>query len=356
MSDNVEGQGAVPPSNCAPKRLYQRWLAAHPPVLAFRRRGARSTDEWQAELRQKLIECLGEVPQPEPLDARKLEESDQGDHLRQKWVVRTEADFWLPFYVLLPKGLESSVPAVIALHGHGPGKSRPVGIADTPAEVEKVFGGERDYGLQAVREGYVTLCPELRGFGECVDEDHRDVNYNESCRCSAGRSIMLGRTLLGERVWDVRRVIDYLYTRPDVDAERIACIGHSGGATVALFAAAVEPRISVAVVSCYFCAWERSIYATYHCPCNYVPNLARFADCGDIGGLVSPRPQLFLAGQHDHIFPVDGVYAAYETVQDIYRSLNVEDRLELYVGPEGHRFYKQPVWPFLARWLRRRTL
>ena len=82
-----------------------------------------------------------------------------------------------------------------------------------------------------------------------------------------------------------------------------------------------------------------------------MPHLARFADCGDIGGLAAPRPQLILAGQQDPIFPIDGVYAAYETVQGVYRSLDAEARLDLYVGPKDHRFYKAPVWPFLTRWL-----
>lgn len=337
--------------NHAPKRLYQRWLADHPPILSFDRRGSRTTLEWQTELRQKLTECLGTMPPPISPEARELEETDQGDHVRQRWILHTEADFWLPFYLLLPRGLKGRVPAVIALPGHGPGKSRPAGIAGTPLEIEKVVGGERDYGLQAVRQGYLALCPDMRGLGESVDADHNHVNYNESCICSAGRSIMLDRTLLGERIWDVRRLIDFLSAHPDVDASRIACMGQSSGGTVTLFASAVEPRIVASVVSGTLCTWERSLYGVYHCPCNFVPNLARFADCGDIAGLAAPRPQLFVAADHDHFFPIEGVYPAYETVRRVYHSLGAEHRVELDVGPEGHRFYKRRVWPFLARWL-----
>ena len=337
--------------NYSPKHLYQQWLADHPPMMTFEKRGTLSTVEWQIVLRQKVVECLGEMPAAVPLDPQMLEETDEGDHLRQKWVIRTEPNFWQPFYLLLPKNAQSPVPAVIALPGHGPGKSRPAGIADTPEEIEKVFGGERDNGLQAVRQGYIAMCPDMRGFGECVDEDHQHINWNESCICSAGRSIMLGRTLLGGRVWDVRRNIDYLVSRSDVDGRRIACIGQSGGAQVTLFAGALETRISATIVSGYLSTWQQSIYGVYHCPCNFVPNLARFADCGDIAGLAAPRPQLFVAAQSDHYFPIDGMYAAYETARDIYRSLNAEDRIDLYVGPGGHRFYKERVWPLLARWL-----
>jgi dienelactone hydrolase len=343
--------GASRAVNHAPKHLYQRWLADHPPALSFERRGSWTTLEWQARLRRKLADCLGEMPDLVPPEAQELEETDQDDHVRQKWILRTETDFWLPFYLLLPKDHNGRVPAVVALPGHGPGKSRPVGIADTPLEIEKVVEGERDYGLQAVRRGYLALCPDMRGFGESVDKDHEHINYNESCICSAGRSIMLGRTLLGERIWDVRRLIDFLSTRPDVDADRIVCMGQSSGGTVTLFASALEPRIAASVVSGSLCTWARSLYGVYHCPCNFVPNLARFADCGDIAGLAAPRPQLFVAAEHDHFFPIEGVYPAFETVRRIYDSLGAGERVELDVGPEGHRFYKKRVWPFLARWL-----
>ena len=120
---------------------------------------------------------------------------------------------------------------------------------------------------------------------------------------------------------------------------------------MALFAGALEPRLSVAVVSGYLSTWQQSIFGVYHCPCNFVPNLARFADCSDIAGLRAPLPLLFVAAQSDHYFPIDGMYAAYEATRVIYRSLDAEDRLELYVGPGGHRFYKKRAWPFLARWL-----
>jgi dienelactone hydrolase len=343
-----------PAINHAPKQLYQAWSAAHPPSLAFAvRHPGQPVAAWQAELRRKLSDCLGEMPgYVEPV-AQMLSESDQEDHLRQKWVLQTEANFWQPFFLLVPKKRAGRVPAVIALHGHGPGKSRPAGIADSSEEVEIVFGGERDYGLQAVRQGFVAFCPDMRGFGECVDEDHQQFDHNQSCAGSAGRASMLGRSLLGERVWDVQRAVDYLCTRPDVDLDRIVCLGQSGGGTVTLLATALEPRIAVAVVSGYLCSWQASIYGVYHCPCNYVPSLARYADCGDIGGLIAPRPALFVAGADDPIFPIAGVRKAFETVRAIYQSLDVEERADLYIGDGEHRFFKKPVWPFVQHWLGR---
>lgn len=338
-------------TNHAPKQLYRAWRQSHPPVMRFTGRDAKPVEVWQTALREAFQECLGQMPEPLEPEAHMIEESDQGDHTRQKWILHTEAGFWLPFYLLLPKPAGNEArPAVIALHGHGPGKSRAAGIAATPEEEEMAFGGERDYGLQAVREGYIAFCPDMRGFGECVDEDHTDRADNFSCIGSSGRSIMLGRTLMGERVWDVQRAIDWLSTHPDVDGERIACVGHSGGGTITMAATAIEPRIKVSVISGYLCTWDQSIYGVYHCPCNYVPRLASLADCPDVVGLAAPRPQLFVSGEGDTIFPIDGVREAFAKVQEIYAAFGVEDRVELFVGSGDHRFYKKPVWPFIRRW------
>jgi dienelactone hydrolase len=339
-------------TNHAPKQFYQSWRASHPPTLSFANRGGKPVAEWQDELRRAFASCLGEMPPSAQPETHMLDESDQSDHTRQKWVLKTEAHFWLPLYLLLPKDLSAPRPAVVALPGHGPGKSWPAGIAGDDEEREAIFSDELDYGLQAVREGYVTACPDMRGFGETVDEDHRDRPDNISCIGSAGRSAMMGRTLLGERVWDVQRLIDWLQARVDVDGDKIACVGYSGAGMVTMMTAAIEPRIKAAVVGSYLCAWDKSIYDIYHCPCNYVPDLGRIADCADIAALTAPRPQLFVSGEHDEIFPIDGVRDAFATVQAAYRELGAENRTALYVGDGAHRFFKAPVWPFVAKWLR----
>jgi dienelactone hydrolase len=157
--------------------------------------------------------------------------------------------------------------------------------------------------------------------------------------------------LIGERVWDIMRLIDYAVTRPDVDARRVVITGNSGGGTVSLFAAACDERITVAVPSSYFCTFERSLGSIEHCACNYVPGLLAAAEMYDVAGLITPRPFLAVAGRTDPIFPYDGVELAFDRLQRIYAAAGVPERCELYTGAGGHRYYKARVWPFIRQWL-----
>ena len=158
---------------------------------------------------------------------------------------------------------------------------------------------------------------------------------------------MVGRTLLGMRVLDAMSCVDFLSAMPEVDAGKIICTGQSGGGTGTVFATALDTRFAAAVPSCYFCTFEHSIMAMSHCVCNYAHGLMDLCEMDDIAGLICPRPLLIIAGEQDAIFPIEGVKIAFERLQTIYAAAGVPDNVELYIGPEGHRYYKARVWGFL---------
>lgn len=123
---------------------------------------------------------------------------------------------------------------------------------------------------------------------------------------------MFGRTLIGERVWDIMKLIDYAQTRPEIATAQIMITGNSGGGTVALFAAAVEEWITVAVPSSYFCTFQDSLGSIRHCACNYVPNILELGEMADMVGLIAPRAFLAVNGRHDRIFPLDATKRAFD--------------------------------------------
>lgn len=331
-------------------RRFGELLAGSLRARSFTDKDARDFHAWQRTLRDELLSLLQvHLQEEQPVAGEVLGERDMGDYVRQYVRFNSRDGVVIAAFQLVPKGLRGPVPAVLCLHGHGPGKVVPADfgqdVKGRPVQVE----GERDYGVQAVREGYIALVPDLRGFGELMLGDDLACDRGCSCQQLSQRALMVGRTLLGMRVLDCASAVDYLLTLPQVDPQRIICTGQSGGGTGTLFATALDTRFAVSVPSCYFCTFEHSIMAMSHCDCNYAPGLLNLCEMYDVAGLVAPRPMLIIAGQQDTIFPIEGVRIAYERLQGMYRAAGAEDKLELYVGPEGHRYYKARVWGFVKK-------
>ncbi len=312
-------------------------------------------DQWREETRRLVAARLGLAH-----EAPTLLESWEGplervtvhgtELLLGRVLLRTEEDLWVPALLCLPPNLEGPAPAMVCCQGHATeGMRLSVGMVDDAAWQDLVANGDRDLALQAVRRGHVALALEMRAFGELRLPADRESNANNSCTRLSLLALEAGRTLLGMRVHDIRCAVSYLAARPEVDGRRIALTGNSGGGTVTVYGAALEERIAAAIPSCAFCTYAASIQAVEHCACNFVPGLAHDLEMQDVAGLVAPRPQLVIAGREDSIFPLHGVEEAYGALAAIYEAAGHPERLHLYVGPGGHRYYAAPVEGFLAR-------
>ena len=157
--------------------------------------------------------------------------------------------------------------------------------------------------------------------------------------------------MLAERVFDISRGIDYLLTRDDVNPKRIGVMGNSGGGTASMFSAAILPKVSFAIVSCYFCTFADSIMRIYHCTDNYIPGILNYAEMSDIMGLFAPKPVVIVAGKEDEIFPIKAVRKEYKKLQKIYSAAHAENKCSLVVGSEGHQFYADLAWPKMLKYL-----
>lgn len=306
---------------------------------------------WREMFRPRLRQALGlENIESDLRDyqshAEMSKSEDMGDHVREHWHLWVEPTVPLPFYLLRPKTTNGLHPLVLTPHGH----NHPhiyAGIAHSESDEKSMIEGERDIARQAVREGYLAIAPTTRAFGETRTESDKQNNRTHSCRIELMHGLLVGRTPIGERVWDISRLIDWAIARPDVDAQRIAITGNSGGGTVSLFAAACDTRISVAVPSSYFCTFHGSIGSINHCDCNYVPGILRLGEMYDVAGLIAPRPFSAIAGKEDAIFPIQHVQFAYERLKQIYTVAGIPDNCQLHIGEGGHRYYKAGAWPFI---------
>ncbi len=318
------------------------------PSLAFPGGTADEVLRWQQEGRAKLVELMGEFPERVPLEAEVLESRDMGDYTRETLVFQTRRNLTAYGYLLLPKDREGTIPAMVCVPGHGRGVDDIVGIETDGTQRAEKEGYAKDFAIQAVEHGYATLAIEPLGFGHRRDEAARSSGPGQnSCRPAAGAAMLFGETMVGWRVWDVIRAIDYLQTRPEVDGERVGVMGISGGGTVSLFAAAVDDRIGAAMVSGYFNTFRDSIVSLSHCLDNYVPGLLRYMEMYDVAGLIAPRALFVESGEEDHIFPIAAAREAFDRTRPMYRALGAEDRLAHEVFAGGHEFNGGRAWKFL---------
>jgi dienelactone hydrolase len=301
----------------------------------------------QRRLRAKLRQLLALPSERPPLRPRTLWRRELAAGSVEKLVFSSEPRADVAAYVCLPRGVRPPYPFMICLQGHTSGMHCSLGLSKNEQRRVRV-AGDRDYALQALARGVAALCIEQRSLGARAERVQQRHCWYNPCHDAAMQALALGRTLLGERVFDVDRGLDYLALRGDADPHRIGVMGNSGGGTVAMYAAALLRRLQLAVISCAFCSFDDSILAMYHCADNYVPGLRLHADAGDVLGLFAPRPAIVVAGRSDELFPLAGVRRACAQARRVWRAHGARSNLRLRIGPDGHRFYAELAWREIA--------
>jgi hypothetical protein len=204
--------------------------------------------------------------------------------------------------------------------------------------------------VQCVEHGYATFAIEQLAFGARRDEAARRAGPTEnSCRPAACAALLFGQTMAGWRTWDGMRAIDYVSTRPEIDARRVATLGASGGGTISLFTAALDARVKAAVVSAYFNTFRDSIVSISHCPDNYVPGLLQAMEMPDLAGLVAPRRLFVESGSQDRIFPIQGFRTAVAKAERIFAAFGVPAHFGHEIHDGAHEFRGTRAFEFLRQ-------
>jgi dienelactone hydrolase len=317
------------------------------PRLAFR-----PGDAWKAQARARLTDLIGvDGIERVPLHPEYGPAKARPGHSRIPVTFATRPDLLAVGYLLVPDDLKGPAPAVICLPGHGRGCDDIVGIAEDGTDRDHDDGYQHDFAVQCVRKGYVTLALEMLGFGHRRDAATIKAKGSSSCQTSAGAALMLGETLLGWRVWDVLRALDLLETRPEADPKRMALMGISGGGTVALYAAALDDRAKVSVLSCSFCTFRDSIYRVPHCIDNFVPGILRDFEASDIAALIAPRYLFAESGSDDTLFPEPGAREAMASTRRHFEANGAANHADLTVFNGGHLFHGAEAFRRIGEWL-----
>ena len=308
-------------------------LKKHGPLLHFD--GSIPLDEWKIKAKDTLSELLGLPFASCDPDTEIEYEKAFDDFTEYRMLVQTEPGYYVPCHLLIPKKPEKPVPLTICLSGHGGGMHVALGRAKT-ADDEKALTSwhHRAIAPRSIREGRAALVVEARSFGESSLN-----SYGTSCTEASKIAILMGRTILGGRVWDVMAE-----RFPQVDMSDIVCTGNSGGGTAAYYLACMDERITTAMPSCSICGYETSIAAMEHCMCNHVPGIRKYFEMEDLAGLIAPRKLIIATGRDDVIFPLEGARKTFEQIRFIYTAAGAPENCALEIGQGGHLNYAAQLW------------
>ena len=322
------------------------------PLLAFDPNKDYKT--WKEEIEKLYIDLLGlDIIKENACKIQvEIEETIEKDDFTQiRYTFESEKGCITPCYLLIPKKIKKEkYPVCICLQGHSTGFH--ISIGEKKYERDEEWLATSTFGVDAVKNGYAALCIEQRGMGErTTPRDDRGRALTCGCYHTALTALLLGRTLIGERVWDVSKSIDSLdYFKDILDLEDITLIGHSGGGTAAYYSACFDKRIKTVVPSCAISTYKDSVGALWHCSCNYIPKIARFIDMGELAALIAPRKLIICSGEIDPIFPLSGTKEVYSVIEKIYEKEGAKDNCKLVVFPnKPHYFDKEIVFGELKK-------
>ncbi len=311
-------------------------------VPSMRWNGVEPIEDWQERASVKLAELVGldrMIPAKKDLIIEFDREEENWREIRFSY--QSEPGYYVPCHMCIPKGAALPLPTVICMQGHSKGMH--ITLGRTKFEGEQV-AGDRDFATRAVKEGFIAIALEQRDFGECGGNEK-----GPQCTIPSMINLLVGRTTIGERVWDVMRLVDLLqddlscYAKSD----ELYVLGNSGGGTCSIYCAALETRLAGAVPSCAISSFAASIGAMHHCACNYVPRILDYFDMSELIALAAPRQLVVVNGAKDTIFPLTEAREMVAIGAKAYEAFGASDKLAHVVGDEGHRFYADIAWDAL---------
>jgi pimeloyl-ACP methyl ester carboxylesterase len=324
------------------------------PSLSFKGKSRQEWDEWRKAAYPKFLELLGEFPKKVELQAEVEYSVEEGDLIRERVVFNSEEYMSVPCIVLKPKTMKSNHKnaAIICSHGHGPfGKDAVAGIRSSSEHERNIEELNYNYGEQMAKAGYLTISPDLRGFGERRDGAD-PFPGRDACNVNFIKGSIMGIYTLTLNIWDIKCCIDYLETRDEVDPGRIGMMGLSQGGTMTTFAAAADRRIKAADIIGYVNPWvDFGIRDANFCGSQIVPEVFNYFDTDDIAGLISPRPLLLEMGIYDSCFPLQDTIKGYKGVKEIYTASGAEDKLWADIFPGPHAFGGNKAFEFFGKYL-----
>ena len=302
-------------------------------------------DEWRKAARQKVFDCMLTPPPPAgDYSVRILAEEQREGYRARKIEIQLSRYYTVPALVLIPDG-RGPFPAVNCLHDHGAhlfiGKEKMIRplkpvtredslvTKDADEWVASLYEGQF-VGDYLARHGYVVFSADAPMWG---DRGQQEGPRRDRYDMIAGNMMMYGIDLSAYMTYDDIAGTEYLATMPEVDAQRIGCMGCSMGAYRAWMLSALSDRIKAGCSVCWMVTTDEQMSFKYKRTenggfANCFPGLRRWMDYPHVASMACPKAMLFINGSQDKLFPVAGVEKAFNIMHDTWRSQHADDRLE----------------------------
>ena len=369
---------------------YFPFLSNHanqqPLSLSFHAKEWPEIEQWRIQGRAKMQELLAYDPAPSSSAPVILSQTPKKGYTRYHLRLPVTSDRTTEAFLLIPHGLAKPAPAVVAIHDHGGfyyfGKEKITETENPPKIlqdfIEQSYGG-RTYADELARRGFVVLVPDGFYFGsQRLDPSKLGNRWTKSLeglepgsdafirafnRTGSGHETLVAKTIFSAgSTWPGilfqgdREAVDYLITRPEVDPERIGCIGLSIGGFRSAHLAGLDPRIKAAVVAGWMTTYSSLLldHLRNHTWMIYVPRQLHYLDLPDVVSLNAPAPLMVVNCKKDGLFTMAGMRAAESKLAAIYEKLGALDRFKCNYYDVPHSFrvdMQDDAIAWLEKWL-----
>jgi len=286
---------------------------------------AAELDSFRRQLLNSMRGLLRYDKAEQPLAVRHIGTTPRRGYLIEQVEFLSEPDIYIPAWVIIPENQKPPFTPLICVNDVGK-QDRPIGM---------------EFGLleRMVLKGHLVIAADLRGIGD-TDPERRARSESNPARglfsTETGMAYLawlMDKSLLGMRVLDLTRTVDYALSRQDVDGTGVAVVGSGMGATWTLLAAALDSRIRSAVCDGGLLAYRMITGADHHAhdASIFIPGVLKHFDLSHVAALVAPR-RLVLLSPVDHVKKAVDLAVAnqmYEFARQSYQAAGAPARFQI---------------------------
>lgn len=364
------------------------------PALSFLDPKWKSLAEWKKTARPLFRRLLSYNPTALPLGAETVATEEREGFRVESVKIRATPAYDIPAWLLVPSRRGGRLPGVVAIHchsgcfvwGHEKVLSHPNEPGNATRMRERAY--KRPYAEVLARRGFVVLAIDGFYFGsrrlkvenldrEAAPHYMRDrlaavsaaqpgteawyAAVNRACaeyeHLTAKTIFSAGATWPGIHVWDDVRSVDYLCSRPEVDASRIGCVGLSIGGLRTAHLIAADARIKAACVTGWMTEFRTQLrnHLRSHTWMIYVPGLYSQLDLPDAAGMMAPGALLVQQCAQDRLYPMEGMKGAVAKLEKIYAKAGAPERFRAAFHDVPHSFWpemQEEAFDWLEKWLK----